>query len=246
MSAALAPLPHPRLRLGALVPPANPTVEIEYPALVPADVALHFMRLPVFPGDLDARNRGYVASFAQSIQGFGTLKLDAIAIALTGSQYRLKPEGDRALCDALSDAAGVRVETATIAIDRALRALGMDGISLMSPYPNVQTKLAVEYWQAAGYHVHHVQQFSDALVAYQVTAQDICAALLEMAAQAKGAIILSGTGMRTLETLAQLANRIEQPLLASNVCSIWSVTAHVGTPSDWMRAAMPAAIFANT
>jgi len=243
MSEPLNPLAQPRFRMGVLVPPANPTVEIEYPALAPRDVALHVMRLPVFPGDLDARNQGYVASFAQAMQGFGTLKLDAIAIALTGSQYRLLPGGDRALCDQLSDAAGVRVETATLAIDKTLRALGQDTISLMSPYPEAQTRLAVAYWRTAGYQVHTVRQFANALVAYQLSAQEISTRLLEMAAQAKGAVILSGTGMRTVETLTRLVGQIEQPLLASNPCSVWSVTAPMGPPSAWMRAVMPAALF---
>jgi len=245
MSDNLTPLPKPLFRIGALVPPANPTVEIEYPALVPADVAVHFMRLPIFSGDLDARNKGYVASFAEMVKGFGHLKLDAIAIALTGSQYRLAPLGDRDLCAALSDAAGVRVETATIAITRALKTLGEDRLNLMSPYPDYQTRLAVQYWQAAGYHIHHVKQFADALVAYHVTGQEISDALIEMATKAQGTIILSGTGMRTIETLALLKDKLQNPLLASNICSMWSITNQMGAPSAWMRAVMPASILQN-
>lgn len=244
MTARLPALPMPKYRCGGLVPPANPTVEIEYPVLLPADVALHTMRLPVLPGDLDARNRGYVESFPEMIKGFGSLKLDAIAIALTGSQYRLAPQGDRDLCKRLSDQAGVPVETATIAIDKALKKLGIDTVSLMSPYPNQQTELAVRYWTDAGYRVHSVSQFEDRLVAYQVTPAQIGDALKRMDTAPDGAIILSGTGMRTIDMLAATAREIAVPVLASNICSIWSLTASWGEPSPWMSAVAPAALLA--
>ncbi|MBN9045953.1 MAG: hypothetical protein J0H18_09830 [Rhizobiales bacterium] len=236
MTTPLPALPAPKFRFGGLVPPANPTVEIEYPVLLPADVALHTMRLPVLPGSLDDRNRGYVDSFPQMIKGFGSLKLDAIAIALTGSQYRLSPKGDRELCDRLSDQAGIPVETGTIAIDKALKKLGIDTVSLMSPYPNYQTELAVRYWTDAGYRVHSVSQFEDKLVAYHVTPAEIGNALKRMDAAPDGAIILSGTGMRTIDMMAATAHEIAVPVLASNICSVWSLTAGWGAPSPWMQA----------
>ena len=244
MTAHLPSLPPPKFRFGALVPPANPTVEIEYPALLPVDVALHTMRLPVLQGTLDDRNRGYVESFPEMIKGFGALKLDAIAIALTGSQYRLSPKGDRDLCNRLSDQAGIPVETGTIAIDRMLKALGVDTVSLMSPYPNIQTQLAVAYWKEAGYGVHSVSQFEDDLVAYRVTPEEIGRALKRMDVAPGGAIILSGTGMRTIDMLATTAAEIPAPVLASNICSVWSLTRDWGPASPWMAAVTPAGLSA--
>lgn len=242
MAIQLPPLPVPKFRFGGVVPPANPTVEIEYPVLLPADVVMHTMRLPVLPGDLDDRNRGYVESFPDMIKGFGSLKVDAIAIALTGSQYRLSPKGDRELCDRLSDQVGIPVETGTIAIDKALKKLGVDTVSLMSPYPNYQTQLAVRYWEDAGYRVHSVSQFEDKLVAYHVTPEEIGDALKRMDVAADGAIILSGTGMRTIDMLAVTAHEIPVPVLASNICSVWSLTMNWGQPSSWMQVVTPPAL----
>jgi maleate isomerase len=238
----LPTLPAPSFRLGVLVPPANPTVEIEYPVLVPEGVALHAMRLPVIPGDLDARNRGYVSAYAEAIQGFGSLKLDAIAVAMTGPQYRLLHQGDIDLCKQLSDAAGVRVETASIALCHALQALGVSRLSLLSPYPDWLTTLATGYWQSAGFQVDHIQSFEDKLVAYAVTPDQVAQALRETRSEAGGAVVMSGTGMRTLEALLQV--QAEAPTLSSNLCSVWSLARHFGNtpPSPWMRATLPAAL----
>lgn len=242
MTADLPTLPAPSFRLGVLVPPANPTIEIEYPALAPAGVALHAMRLPVIAGDLEARNRGYVGAYAEAIKGFGSLKLDAVAVAMTGPQYRLLHEGDVALCKALSDAAGMRVETSSIALCHALQTLGVEHLSLLSPYPSWLTELAVRYWKSAGFTVDHVQAFEDKLVAYTVTPDQVAQALRDTRTEAGGAVVMSGTGMRTLEALLQVQGGV--PALSSNLCSVWSLVRHFkqAAPSAWMRATLPQAL----
>jgi maleate isomerase len=238
---AFAPMPRPDFRIGVLVPPANPTVELEYPYLLPLGAAMHTMRLPVLPGDLDARNRGYVASYGPSLAGFGALRLDAISVAMTGPQYRLGYQGDLALCARLEDEARAPVETASLAIARALQTLGVEHLTLVSPYPDNITALACDYWRGAGFTMHSVTALSDQLVAYTVTPDQVLAAIRTIEIHPRGAVILSGTGMRTIEAIAAAADAIEQPLLASNPCALWSLGQRLqASPSPWLRRLMPA------
>lgn len=240
----LPTLPRPAYRLGILVPPANPAVEIEYPALASSEIALHTMRLPVIAGDLAARNQGYIDSYAPALAGFGTLKLDAVAIAMTGPQYRLLYQGDVALCQRLSAQCGIPVETASMSIAKALQALNIEHISLVSPYPNWLTTLAVAYWESAGFKVHHVSTFADDLVAYRVSCAEIVQTVNATPYHPQGAIVLSGTGMRTLEAMAQTtatADATRVPVLSSNLCSVWSLSQHLrtATAAPWLRHSLP-------
>lgn len=242
MRPAMTDLPlvsRPQWRVGALVPPANPTVEVEYPALLPPAAALHAMRLPVVAGDLDTRNLAYLDSYASCLQGFGSLKLDGAVIALTGSQYRIGHQEDLRRCEQLSERFGMPVETASSALARALRHLGITRISMVSPYPDWLTELAIAYWSGAGVHVDHVEHFADELVAYKVSPAEVAQRLASVQAHPDGAVLLSGTGMPTIESIMQATGR-QVPILSSNLCSIWSISRTLGIPHpDWMTRAFP-------
>lgn len=234
-------LPIPKYRLGVLVPPANPTVEIEYPALIAHDIALHAMRLPILPGDLKARNLAYVDSYLDALKGFGNLKLDAISVAMTGPQYRLLYQGDLDLCNQLSDKAGFPVETASLALVNALRALSVEQVTLVSPYPNWLTEFSVKYWESAGFTMHSVSTFEDDLVAYRVAPEQVATVLRAADAHPQGVLLLSGTGMLTLEAMLAASKAVSIPMLSSNLCSVWSISRGMDTtPSAWMQAVLPA------
>ncbi len=207
---------------GVLVPPANPSVEPEMQRLLHPAMTLYAARLATMPGTtLEERNRRYIELYRDAVSAFGNLRLAALVIGLTGPSYRLLPEGDAALSRDLSAHAGKPVATASLAIAEALSTLGARRLCLVSPYPDWLTAEAVDYWHAAGCEVVEVIKMADTFRAYELTHDEVAAALSRVDHTRIDATVMSGTGMLTLPAVIAARKPGTQPILSSNLCSAW-------------------------
>lgn len=231
----------PTHRIGLLTPSANPAVEPELRHLLPARAALHATRLPVMPDTtLEQRNAVYLAAAETALGAFGALALDAVVVGITGPSYALAPAEDAALESRLSARAGRPVLLAARSIAASLAALGRRRLLLFSPYPGWLTERAERYWRAAGLELVESFKVSDTFRAYDLSPEEVADGLARLAPPADCAVLLSGTGMPTLDAMAWMAGRLGVPLLSSNLACAYDACARLGLPaSEAMAACCP-------
>jgi len=205
-------------RVGIATPQANPTVEDEFRILLPPKLAFNVVRLR---GSQDSRERlvDYARNLPESLATFDTLKPQLLGFACTGTSYLLGQSAARDRFAAVSAAVGYEIQSATTAIEWALDRIGARRIGLILPYPPWLADAARRYWEGAGLTVHSLvridTQSADTRSVYGVANDAVASALAGLDVEGVDAIVLSGTGMPTLQTLAH--SRVGRPTFSSNV-----------------------------
>jgi maleate isomerase len=196
---------------------------------------VHISRFPVLSDkDLRGRLETYNQVLPDALAAFGTLRLDAAVVACTGSHYLLSPEGDRTVCDDLSERVGFPVKSAALAILAALRAAGVERLTLVSPYMPWLTQLSEKYWRDAGLHVDRVVKVTagDRFSPYDVTTRELVGQVRAAELPDDAALLFTGTGMFTFDALEEIGRDTGGLLLTSNLASAWWARDELGLSDD--------------
>lgn len=218
--------------LGLAVPQANPVVEPEFAALLPAGFSTMVTRLAGSRKDSRQRMIDYLTNLPQSLDAYDTAKLDAVGYACTGSSYIVGAEAEQRALAGASERFGYPVISSAQAILAALAHYGARRIAVFAPYPPWMVELSKQYWIACGMDVTSCASIAldttDTRDIYAITTPTVMQSFQALRWEDADAVLFTGTGMPTLRAIAEVSELTGKPVLSSNLCLAWALVKACG------------------
>ncbi|NKB43339.1 MAG: hypothetical protein GKS03_03575 [Alphaproteobacteria bacterium] len=225
-----------RGRVGVSAPQANPTVEPEVAAFLPAHTTLLASRLTSQQAEPKDRYREYFTGLENTLATYDTLKLDVCGFACTASTYLVGRQDEDDELNRLSDLKGYPVISAGLAIEQALRTLNIEKLAIGAPYPEWSVAMSRDYWISRGFNVVNTTRIAiasaDTRAIYELSGKDALATLNTVDFSEADAILLTGTGMPSLEATIALMKSTGKPVVSSNLCLTWAMRMALDLPDD--------------
>ncbi|MDF2118784.1 hypothetical protein PY365_24745 [Roseiarcaceae bacterium H3SJ34-1] len=218
--------------LGVAVPQANPVVEPELSALLPAGFSMLVTRLQGSRNNSRQRLIDYLYNLSSSLDAYDTTKLDALGYACTGSSYLVGADEEERMLGQASERYGYPIISSAQALRAALAHVGAKHIAVFAPYPPFLVEASKRYWQACGFDIADCASIaldtSDTRDIYNITTPMAMASFRSLRWQEADAVILTGTGMPTLRALVEISQLTRKPVLSSNLCLAWALVKACG------------------
>ncbi len=219
-----------RKKIGLILPSSNTTVEYDLQRVVPSYVSIHSARMWAVGSSVEVLER-----MNQDSDGcarlLGSAEVDVITYACTGGSLLGGAGSDEELRRRISETAGgiPTVATAT-AVVTTLKTLGIQKLSLATPYPDDITEKVRVFLEENGLKVltytgrgHRMNRDIGA-----DTPKTIIKFAKEQLAPEADGIFLSCTNWRAMEVADQLEQEIGKPVVTSNQATIWATFRALG------------------
>lgn len=215
-------------RIGILIPSTNTTVEADFQRVLTDQVTAHSARLYIPDGTmteefLNEMNR----DLEQKVRLLASAQPDVIVYACTSGSFYRGPEFDEQVRRTVEHIAGVPCVTTSTAVSQALRALGLQSLSVVTPYPEWTNEKLVDYYRNAGFHVVSVHRDPRAAarghraINDQDPAEILQFGLDHFDSLAQG-LFCSCTAWRAMECVPELEAELGVPVVTSNQATIWA------------------------
>jgi maleate isomerase len=224
------------LRLGLIVPSSNTTAEIEFSRHLPRDVSLHSARIKLIETTSEELARMSVEAESCATL-LATAEVDVICYACTTGSLLKGRASELELERRIRTASGVATVTTAAAVVEALKARGIQRLTVATPYIEELNEREREYLEAAGFEVLRIQGLGirSNLAIGRCSPSRVFELGCNVSEAEPGAdgLFLSCTNLATFEILEKLSTEIGKPVISSNQASLWMSLRQLGVSGSF-------------
>ncbi len=210
-------------RLGVILPSSNTTVEKEFSqAIQNSEVSVHYSRVHLAEVTVKGLE-DMEAGLAEAADLLFDAAVDLVLFACTSGSL-IKGYGyDLALSKKISDAAGCPAFATSTAVVKALHALGVERISLATPYVAEVAQREVVFLEQSGFQVVREASLGlvDNLEIGRLVSEDAAGLAAKVDSAQSQAVFVSCTNLQTFGKLKALEIQLGKPVVSSNSASLW-------------------------
>ena len=222
------------IRLGALVPGTNTTVEPEMYKMAPQGVTVHFERLSIsrqISSSLEGLEQ-LTQDAPRAARAFAVIepKLKVVAFACNSGSFHKGIEFENELVRSIEAAAGVPSISTSGAALQALKELGLNKLCMISPYTDYQHERGREFLVANGFEVVASKGLRVPILEHPELLPEVAR---ELAVTTCRGVNCDGvysccTAFRTIEILEEVERELGKPMVSANQATMWLMLKKAG------------------
>lgn len=216
-----------RAKLGVIVPSVNTTIEPELYRMAPPGVSIHSARVKLTEDTEQQllRMMDDVPKCAEDLKHAG---VDIIAFGCTSGSFIEGRRYDSEVIARIEKVAGIPAITTSTAVIQSLKEMGVQGISVVSPYEDWLNQRLVSFIESAGFKVLSIKGLGITKDIAHVQPEQVYQLVRQAFHPDSEGVFISCTDLRTIDILDTLEQDLKRPVISSNQAIMWKMLKMVG------------------
>ena len=223
--------PHPRARIGLIIPSVNTLTEPQFSRYAPRDVEIHVSRTRIHLDKSLADQTDEILHAAELVADCGA---DLVVYHCTGMSMGSGRAAEQRLIKEIAQVAGKPAGSTATAIVTAFQRLGIGKVVLVSPYPQFINDLERSFLAES-----YIEVLADIALDLPIP-EGMCGATPDVwvettiaaARPDADAYFVSCTNIQAIDAIAELEKRLGKPVVTSNQAALWYALRRCGIADD--------------
>ena len=211
-----------RARIGILVPSSNTITEAEFNALKPDGISVHAARMFITHPTVEnlAKMNEDTEREAKLI---ATAKPSVVAFACTTGSLLEGTGWDARLIERIEKITGVPTTTTSTSVIRAFKELGIQKVSVATPYNEELNRREADFFEKSGVKVLKIQGRDLGGLMAEISLDEVKDLARAVNRPDADAVFLSCTNLKALPVLDSLEKEFGKYVFSSNIATFWDV-----------------------